>query len=233
VRLDLILKWIGFQYEAADLAWIGILYLLPYIYTQNFNENMRSYMIVQGFDRVFFITNIIEILGGTLLAWLFVWELKLGIIGVGVARGITEASTSVILLASWKVLGMKESYYSGETLGQIFCARETRGFMRVIWLNNLPVMSRYVAFEMMTIWAGMWGNINLVTAWGVTQSVSCVCVMPSIGWGDTASVYVGYQIGKGYNKFAKKLAMWSVLLCFIGMVWFPIGLIVFHDSIAG
>lgn len=190
-------------------------------------------MIVQGFDRVFFITNIIEIFGGTLLAWLFVWELKLGIIGIGVSRGITEASTSVILLASWKMYGVKESYYRGETLGQIFCARETRGFMRVICLNSLPVMSRYVAFEMMTIWAGMWGNINLVTAWGVVQSVSAVCVMPSIGWGDTASVYVGYQIGKGYNKFAKKLALWSVLLCFIGMVWFPIGLIVFHDSIAG
>jgi Na+-driven multidrug efflux pump len=182
---------------------------------------------------VFSITNAIEILGGTLLAWLFIWELRLGIIGIGVARGITEASTCVILLAGWKMYGMKESYYRGEGMGMIFCAREFAGFLRFLALNTLPVMARYVAFEMMTIWAGMWGNVNLVAAWGVVQTISALCVMPGIGWADSASVYVGYQIGKGCNKFAKKLALWSVALNFICMLWFPMGLVLFHDKISG
>jgi Na+-driven multidrug efflux pump len=231
VRLDLILNLIGFQAEASQLAWKGIIFLIPYIYIQNFNENLRSYMIVQGFDRVFFITNMIEILVGTFLAWLFVWELKLGIIGIGVSRGITEAITSVVLLVGWKMYGMEKSYYKGETLGQMFCAKETVGFFRFFAQMIFPVWAKCVAYEMMTIWAGMWGNINLVAAWGVVQSFSTLCVAPGSGWAATASVYVGYQIGKGTNKFAKKLALWSVALCWIGMAWLPLSLVLFHDYI--
>ena len=190
-------------------------------------------MIVQGFDRVFLITNIIEILGGTLLVWLFVWESKLGIIGIGASRGITEALTSVILLAGWKMYGMKESHYKDETLAQIFCAKETAGFLRFFGKFILPIVARCVAFEMMIIWAGMWGNMNLVAAWGVVQSIRSLCVAPGSGWADSASVYVGYQIGKGSNKFAKRLALWSVALCWIGMVWLPISLVLFHDYISG
>jgi Na+-driven multidrug efflux pump len=190
-------------------------------------------MIVQGFSRVFLITNIIEIFGGTLLAWLFVWELKLGIIGIGLSRGITEAITSVILFVSWKKYGMGESFYKGETLRQIFCAKETAGFLRFFGQFTFPIVARYIALEIMTIWAGVWGDINLVAAWGVVQSLCSLCVAPGSGWADCASVYVGYQIGKGCNKFAKKLALWSVVLCWIGMAWLPLSLVLFHDYISG
>lgn len=120
---------IGFQAEASQLVWIEILFLIPYIYIQNFNENLRSYKIVQGFDRVFFITNMIGILVGFFLAWLFVWELKLGIIGIGVSRGITEAITSVVLLVGWKMYGMEKSYYKGEALGQVISQKKPQAFL--------------------------------------------------------------------------------------------------------
>jgi hypothetical protein len=73
IRLDVILGWIGFSPQASGIAWTGILCLIPYALIQNFDENLRSYMIVQRFDKVFIITNIIEIFGGSLLAWLFIW----------------------------------------------------------------------------------------------------------------------------------------------------------------
>ncbi len=72
-----------------------------------------------------------------------------------------------------------------------------------------------------------------MSAWVVLQSViSLVCIM-GVGWADTANVYVGYQIGQGSNKFAKKLAMWSVCLHWLGMIWYPVCMILFHDQIAG
>jgi Na+-driven multidrug efflux pump len=57
--------------------------------------------------------------------------------------------------------------------------------------------------------------------------------MMGIGFADTANVYVGYQIGRGSNKFAKKLAMWSVCLHWMGMIWAPVCMLIFHDQVAG
>jgi Na+-driven multidrug efflux pump len=233
MRLDVILIWIGFSAEASSIAWTGILCLIPYALIQNFDENLRSYMIVQSFDKVFMITNMIEILGGSLLAWLFVWHLQLGIIGIGISRGITEAITCIVLLAAWKMHGMKESFYAGETLRDIFCTKYFASFLRYYAVNTLPYMAEYLGFEITTILWGIYGNTDMVSAWVVLQSLINLMDMMGFGWADTANVYVGYQLGQGCNKFAKKLAKWSVCLHWLGMIWYPVCLIVFHDQVAG
>ena len=233
MRLDVILAWIGFNPQASHIAWIGILYLIPYALVQNFDENLRSYMIVQSFDKVFTITNAIEILGGTLLAWLFIWYLQFGIIGVGISRGITEAITCIVLLTTWKIYGMKESFYAGETLGEIFCSKHFASYLKFYATVTAPMMAEYLGFEVITILFGIYGNTDLVSAWVVLQCIiTTVCLM-GFGWADTANVYVGYQIGQGCNKFAKKLAMWSVCLHWLGMMWYPVCCLIFHDQIAG
>jgi Na+-driven multidrug efflux pump len=233
IRLDVILSWIGFNPQASGIAWTGILCLIPYLLIQNFDENLRSYMIVQSFDKVFMITNIIEIFGGALLAWLFIWYLQFGIIGVGISRGITEAFTSIVLLTTWKIYGMKESFYAGETLREIFCTKHTASFLRFFGTMTLPMMAEYLGFEIITILYGIYGRTDLVSAWVVLQSIIATVCMMGVGWADTANVYVGYQIGQGSNKFAKKLAIWSVCLHWMGMIWAPVCLVIFHDQVAG
>jgi Na+-driven multidrug efflux pump len=233
MRLDVILTSIGFSAEASSIAWIGILCLIPYALIQNFDENLRSYMIVQSFDKVFTITNAIEILGGSFLAWLFIWYLQFGIIGVGISRGITEAITCIVLLTTWKIYGMKESFYAGETLREIFCTKYFADFARFFAGNTMPLMAAYIAFEAFTIEYGVYGHTDLVSAWVVLQSLITTLVMVGFGFADTANVYVGYQIGQGCNKFAKKLASWNVCLHWLGMMWYPLGLIVFHNQVAG
>jgi Na+-driven multidrug efflux pump len=233
MRLDVILTWIGFSAEASNIAWTGILYLIPYFLIQNFDENLRSYMIVQSFDKVFTVTNIIEIFGGSLLAWLFIWHLQLGIIGIGISRCITEAITFIVLLTSWKRCGMKESFYAGETLREIFCTNYFAVFFKYYAVNTMPLLAEYLGFEIITILFGIYGHTDLVSAWVVLQSLISLLFMLGFGWADTANVYVGYQIGQGCNKFAKKLAKWSVCLHWLGMIWYPVCMIVFHDQIAG
>jgi Na+-driven multidrug efflux pump len=228
-----ILTSIGFSAQASSIAWRGILVLIPYALVQNFNENLRSYMIVQSFDRVFMITNIIEILGGSLLAWLFVWHLQLGIIGIGISRGITEAITCIVLLAAWKMHGMKESFYTGETLREIFCTKYSANFLRYYAGNTMPLIAAYLANESFTILFGIYGNQDLVSAWVVLQSLMSLLFMMGFGWADTANVYVGFQLGQGCNKFAKKLARWSVCLHWLGMMWYPVCLLIFYDQVAG
>jgi Na+-driven multidrug efflux pump len=228
-----ILIWIGFSSKASSIAWTGILCLIPYALIQNFDENLRSYMIVQSFDKVFTITNIIEIFGGSFLAWLFVWYLQFGIIGVGISRGTTEAITCIVLLTTWKMYGMKESFYAGESLREIFWTKYFAGFLRYFAGNTMPLMAAYLAFEGITIMLGIYGHTDLVSAWVVLQSLITTVCMMGFGFADTANVYVGYQIGQGCNKFAKKLARWSVCLHWLGMMWYPLGLIVFHDQVTG
>jgi Na+-driven multidrug efflux pump len=233
LRLDLILAWIGFSAQVSTLAWRGILVLIPFLLIQNFNEILKSYMIVQSFDKVFTITNIIGIFGGSLLAWLFVWHLQLGIIGIGISRGISETITCFILLAAWKMRGMQESFHAGETLTEIFCTKYFASFLRYYAGNTVPLMAAFIAFEAFTILFGVYGDGDLVSAWVVLQSIIALPFAMGIGWADTANVYVGFQIGQGCNKFAKKLAKWSVCLNWLGMMWYPVCLIVFHDEVAG
>jgi Na+-driven multidrug efflux pump len=190
-------------------------------------------MIVQSFDKVFMITNIIEILGGCLLAWLFVWYLQFGIMGIGISRGITEAITCIVLLAAWKMHGMKESFHAGETLREIFCTKYSASFLRYYAVNTTAVLAEWGAFEIITILCGIYGNLDMVSAWVVLQSLVNLMDMLGVGWADTANVYVGFQLGQGCNKFAKKLAKWSVCLHWLGMVWYPVCMILFHDQVAG
>jgi Na+-driven multidrug efflux pump len=206
MRLDVILTWIGFSAEASSIAWTGILYLIPYFLIQNFDENLRSYMIVQSFDRVFMITSAIEILGGSLLAWLFIWHLQFGIIGIGISRGITEAITCIVLLTTWKMCGMKESFYVSESLREIFFTNHFAVFLKYYAVNTMPLLAEYLAFEIITILFRIYGHTHLVSAWVVFQSLINLMDMLGFGWADTANVYVGYQLGQGCNKFAKKLA---------------------------
>jgi Na+-driven multidrug efflux pump len=233
MRLAVILEWIGFSAQASRIAWTGILWMIPYALIQNFSENLCSYMILQSFDKVFIITNLIEVFGGSLLAWLFVWHLGFGIVGIGISRGITEAITCVILLVTWKVYGMKESFYAGETLGEIFCTKYFARLLKYYAVTTMPLITEELGFEVITILFGIYGHEDLVSAWVVLQSLINLLDMMTFGWADTASVYVGFQLGKGCNKFAKKLAMWSVCLTWLGMICFPVCMIVFHDQIAG
>jgi Na+-driven multidrug efflux pump len=232
MRLDVILSAIGFSPQVSHIAWIGILCQIPYFLIQNFDENLRSYMIVQGFDKVFMITNCIEIFGGALMAWLFVWQLQFGIIGIGISRGITEAITCIVLLATWKVHGMKESFYAGETLGDIFCNKSFASYLKFYATVIAPMIAEYFGYEAITILFGIYGNTDMVSAWVVLQSIVTAVAMMGFGFADTANVYVGYQVGKGCNKFAKKLGIWSVCLHWLGIFWYPACCIIFHDQIA-
>jgi Na+-driven multidrug efflux pump len=131
------------------------------------------------------------------------------------------------------MFGMKESFYAGETLREIFCTKYAVSFLRYYAVFTMPMMAEYLGFEIITILFGIYGRTDLVSAWVVLQCVISVVWMMGFGWADTANVYVGYQIGQGSNKFAKKLAMWSVCLHWMGMIWAPVCLLIFNDQIAG
>ena len=103
---------------------------------QNYCENLKVYMISFEFDRVFNVTSLIELVGGVVLGWYFVWYLKLGIIGIGVSRFIVEVVTCVILLGSWKKWGMKESFRDGETFRQMYLNRGFWNFIK-FWAKNM------------------------------------------------------------------------------------------------
>lgn len=171
-------------------------------------------MISLDFDRVFNVTNLIELVGGVVLGWYFVWYLKLGIIGIGVSRFIVEVVTCVILLGSWKKWGMKESFRDGETFRQMYLNRGFWNFIKFWAKNTAPGFAEYVGYELMTIFCGIYGDQDVVSGWVACQSIMGVVYLLGIGFADTSRVFVGYQIGKKNFKFAKILAGWGLILNF-------------------
>jgi Na+-driven multidrug efflux pump len=214
-RLDLIMVAIGFTGAASEVAWIGVLSLLPYMMVQNYCENLRVYMISLDFDRVFNVTNMFELVGGVVLGWYFVWYLNLGIIGIGVSRFIVESVTCVILLLSWKKWGMAESFKKDETFRQMYLNRNFWNFIKFWAKNTAPGFAEYLGYELMTIYSGIYGDQDVVSSWVACQSVMGCVYLLGIGFADTSRVFVGYQIGKKNFKFAKKVASWGVILNFL------------------
>jgi Na+-driven multidrug efflux pump len=231
-RLDLILVAIGFTGATSEVAWKGVLFLVPYMMVQNYCENLRVYMITLDFDRVFNFTNAFELVGGVVLGWYFVWYLKLGILGIGVSRLILESVTCLILLLTWKKWGMAESFKKDETFRQMFLNQNFWNFIK-FWIKmTVPIYTEYLGFELMTIFSGIYGDQDVTSSWVACQSVmSCVFTM-GIGFADTSRVFVGYQIGKKNFKFAKKLACWGIILHFLAMMVPNILISVFSDDIA-
>ena len=214
-RLDLILKVAGFDRGLTDYAHKGIIWMIPYIILQNFNENLRSYMIVLDFHKIFNVTNFLDISLGTFFGWLFVWHLDLGLIGVGISRFITEATTTSILLFTWKKYGMDGSFRKGETLKEIFVTKKFWNFAKFWLANSLPGYAEYIMIEIMVLFAGAYNNDTIIGSWVCLQSVVGLMFMLGVGSGDTGRVFVGYQLGKLDFRFAKKLAYWSCLLSFL------------------
>ena len=216
IRLDLILAGMGFGEDISDIAWKAIICLIPYFAFQNYNENVRAYMMVLGFNNIFHVTNFIEIALGTFLGWLFIWQLGYGIYGVGISRVITEAFTCVILLITWKKYGMEESFHQGETFGQIFLNKKFWSYMK-FWLSCLmPAYAEYLGFEVMTLYAGIYGDYTILSAWVCLQSVSATMYLLGTGFADNCRVFVGYQLGKKNFLFAKKIALWCFYLTILG-----------------
>ena len=178
--------------------------------------------MVLDFDMIFNITNVLELVLSIFTGWLFIWEFKMGVVGIGVSRCITEGITCAILLKVSQNNLVKDSFSKAETLQQIFYTKKFWGFVKFEIVNSAAVYFDYLGYEIATILTGIYGDQTIISAWVSVQAIVALVSFLNIGFADVGRLFVGYQIGKKSFAFGKKLAWRSMLMNWIGMVWISV-----------
>lgn len=159
-RLDLILITIGFSPESSLIAWHGILALLPYIMLNIYIENLRMYMLTLGYEKIFYYTNFVELFGGLIFGYVFIWHWQWGIYGVALSKFALNFVCLGIYWCGWAKFGFKESFRQGEGFREIFFSRYFRDFCCFWVKNTTPAYMEYIGYEIMTILSGIYGDTD-------------------------------------------------------------------------
>ena len=234
IRLDLLLLALRFSPNSVALAYVGAWTYVPYIIVNVCNENFKSLMITLGYEKVFQITNVIQILLGAPLSWLFIWHFKLQIIGSNMMFFLVEIVMSLCYMWTYykyppefvktyreykKSLEVEVS--EGETVEyeaniieyaktpgfrEVYLSREFAEFAWFLVKNSICQYIEYFGYETTTFLCGLYGNINIINGWFVVKIWMAVAFFLGCGFSNSIRTYVGIKIGKKHFAAAKKIA---------------------------
>ena len=109
IRIDLILIAIGFDEELAKVSHSMVLYLIPGLIIQSFNEMMKTLLISQNVHKPFFLLNAIVIFMIPFGTWIFMYKLDLQILGFGIFKLMLEIIYMIWLIGILKKTAHPES----------------------------------------------------------------------------------------------------------------------------
>lgn len=212
IRIDLILIAIGFDEELAKVSHSMVLYLIPGLIIQSFNEMMKTLLISQNVHKPFFLLNAIVIFMIPFGTWIFMYKLDLQILGFGIFKLMLEIIYMIWLIGILKKTAHPESL-KPESLSQVlsgFLAQAGQFFKIVLgWYGE------YIGFEGNTILIGLLRDNYLMSAWVSVMNVDCIIWACGFGLGNTTRTLTGISIGEGRQAQAKKYAIMSLCYTFM------------------
>lgn len=190
---------------------------------QAYSENLKSYLMSMGFVRLFDVINLTQVLLTIVFNYIFMYKIKLGLIGFSIAKFLTEVILVIIIYVAWKKHGDKESFLNNEKISTIFTS-EYRFLVNDFLIFFLKCASQnycdYIGWEALTIMLGAYGDQAILTAWVSIQNIMTITYSIGIGCGNSIRSFVGLKIGEQQHEVARKMSVvfliWSLV---ISLVW--------------
>ncbi|MFV8755542.1 MATE family efflux transporter [Nannocystaceae bacterium ST9] len=182
--------------------------LPPFLGFMALRQYLQGREIIAPALWVVMIANLLNVAGNELLIFGHAGLPALGLIGAGIATGITRTALFVGL-ALWTWRG---KLYAGAWQPWSRAAFEPRGLLEVL-RYGLPVGLQYLlevwAFQLATLIAGDLGERELA-AHSIVLNVASLTFMLPLGISFSASTLVGSQLGAGRRHEAQRIA-WLAL----------------------
>ncbi len=219
----------GFKEElATEIAFfIKCLFLDLAVYSVF--ETTRFYLLAQN---IFHIPAYAQLASTTLhIFWchLFVNVFGLGLVGIAIARTITDATSATICLTYVKLKNpCPESWFPWTSE----CLQDLVGFAKEIASHGSSVYVEWIAFEITTIILGFLGNVEVLAAHSATLNYLFVNSTISLGLTLSTSIYVGNAAGEGNVAKTQKYAYTGIILNFLIVSCLDILMLTFRNQIA-
>jgi len=212
----------GFEAELSSQIGVFIRWLFAdFLFVLVFEVN-RFYLVAQG---AFYVPAYVLMFTTTLhIFWchLFINVLGLELIGMSLARTVTDASSAALItLYVMKKNPCPQSWFPWTPE----CLKELGPFTKEIASHGSSVYAEWIAFEISTIIVGFMGNVSMLAAHAATLNYIFLNYTITFGFTLAMSVYVGNAAGEGSVNKAQKyayigLAMNYSLVTFLNIFMF-------------
>lgn len=194
--------------QAEVYLWVQVWSLPAFLGFIALRQYLQSREIIAPALWVVMIANVLNVVGNELLIFGHAGLPALGLVGAGIATGITRASLFVGL-AVWI---WRRKLHVGAWQPWSRAAFEPRGLLEVL-RYGLPIGIQYLleiwAFQLATLIAGDLGERELA-AHSIVLNIASLTFMLPLGISFSASALVGSQLGAGRRQEAQRIA-WLAL----------------------
>lgn len=194
---------LGFEKELSEHIGTFIRWMTLDFFFCLFFEVTRFYLVAQNAfyvpAYVLTFTTILHVF------WchLFINVLGLELVGMSLARTITDGTSAALILLYAKYKNpCPESWYAWDPE----CTKDLVPFLKEIASHGSSVYAEWIAFEISTILLGFMGDINVIAAHAATLNYVFLNYNVTFGFTLSMSVFVGNAAGEGNLNKAKKYA---------------------------
>lgn len=190
---------------AGEYNKTAVFFLIPYFLSTGLRRLLSAFLRPRGAAMVGIITAVLHIFWATL----FVYVLKLGNAGLGLANGVSWTTRTVLLLLyacyhapdmgirrRWLFTLEKEAF------------REWRDFMKVAFPALLQTCGEWWFFEICALLVGYFGPVALAAHTSTMNAVT-LCFMVPLAISSAGSALVGNALGSGQPALAR-MTSWAV-----------------------
>lgn len=233
-RADLFLMSLGILEDTSKNAHRVILFAIPGMLIQAYNEVLKVYLVALGYTAPFLWLNILLICLYPILGYVFICVCGLPLAAFGIILVVKEIITLVVCMFYVSKMQNPEHNFiirrnrinSKELFNGM--GEHVIGFIKLFGNVFIP----YMAFELTTILIGSLKDNSYSTAWANVQSLCGIGYCLGGGFGQTARTAVSNFVGKQRNEKAKEYGFKSLLANFIFAVIYGLIMIIFRYSIA-
>ncbi|XP_053712305.1 multidrug and toxin extrusion protein 1-like [Synchiropus splendidus] len=213
--------------EVASISQLYVKIFMPALPAAFMYQLQGRYLQNQGIIWPQVITGAIGNILNTLINYVFLFLLDLGVAGSAAANAISQylLATVLFIYISWR--GLHKATWGGWSLD---CLQEWGPFIQLAIPSMLMLCLEWWLFEVGSFLAGIIGEVEL-GAQSVVYELAVVAYMAPLGFAAAASVRVGNALGAGNVEQAKLSSKVPIVCTFIIACLFGVILAVTRNGI--
>jgi len=223
------LLFFGFPADLAAEVGTFIRYLLLDLLFYSVFESTRFYLLSQNIFNIPAYAHLTSTVLHTFWCHLFVNVFGLGLLGIAIARTITDGTSATLCLLYVKLKNpCPESWFPWTPE----CLKDLVPFAKEIASHGSSVYVEWIAFEITTITLGYLGNVEVLAAHSAMLNYLFTNSTMSLGITLSMSIYVGNAAGEGNLAKAQKYAYTGLIVNFIIVACLDVLMLGFRNQIA-
>lgn len=224
-----VLKLMGQPPEVAELSGVVAMWMIPLHFSFAFQFPLQRFLQSQLKNYVIAVVSFVALLVHVIVSWLFVYRLRLGIIGVAATINFSWW-VLVVGLMGYTVLGGCPLTWTGFSIEAFTGLWE---FIKLSTASGVMLCLESWYYRILILMTGNLKNAEIaVDALSICMTINGWEMMIPLAFFAATGVRVANELGAGNGKGAKFATIVSVLTSIVIGLFFWIFIMFYHDKLA-